>query len=97
MRSAVQSHDGDVQVARLGNGKYWSAPVTPGKHVFRAESEAKDLLTMEIESGETYYVTCSITMGIMAGRPNLAPSDKAAFDALSGKLKPWVPKGTKAG
>jgi hypothetical protein len=36
-------------------------------------------------------VTGGITMGVFAGRPNLSPSDQAAFDALAGKLKPAKP------
>ena len=54
-------------------------------------SEAKDLLNLEVEAGETHYVVGGITMGFMAGRPNLSPSDQAAFDGMASKLKPAKP------
>ncbi|MGN6225110.1 hypothetical protein [Pseudoxanthomonas sp.] len=49
------------------------------------------MLNMEVEAGETYYVIGGITMGFLAGRPNLSPSDQAAFDGMSAKLKPSKP------
>jgi Protein of unknown function (DUF2846) len=76
-----------AMVGRVGNGKYFVMAVAPGKHTYTAATEAKDTLNMEVESGETYYVKCKIGAGIMGGRPNLSPSDKAAFDAKSAKLK----------
>ncbi len=50
-------------------------------------SEAKDSLRIEVEAGETYYNECSIGMGVMAGRPNLAPVDIARWNEKKGKLK----------
>jgi hypothetical protein len=77
-----------AMVGRVGNGKYFVMAVDPGKHTYTAATEAKDTLNMEVESGETYYVKCKIGAGIMGGRPNLSPSDKATFDSKSAKLKP---------
>jgi hypothetical protein len=74
-------------VGGLSGGKYFVSVFEPGKHVFTTKSEAKDTLNMEIESNETYYVRCAIGAGVMAGRPNLSPVDKAAFDEKSGGLK----------
>lgn len=76
-----------VLIGGLGNGKYFIEAFEPGKHVFTTHSETTDTLNMEIESGETYYVKCGIGMGVVAGRPNIAPSDKATFDEKSAKLK----------
>lgn len=50
-------------------------------------SEAKDILTLEVDAGETYYVVGGITVGVLAGRPNLSPSDAAAFEAVKAELK----------
>ena len=50
-------------------------------------SEAKDVLNLEVERGQTYYVQGSISMGVMVGRPNLAPSDPATFAGMKDKLK----------
>jgi Protein of unknown function (DUF2846) len=74
-------------IGGLGGGKYFIQEFEPGKHVFTTKSEATDTLNMEIESGETYYVRCGIGMGVVAGRPNLSPVQKADFDEKSAKLK----------
>ena len=80
--------EGETELGKLRNGNYFVLPVDPGTHQYTVHSEAKDVLTLEVEAGETYYVQGTITMGVLAGRPNLSPSDQAAFDALAPKLKP---------
>lgn len=79
--------EGEAELGKLRSGKYFVVNVAPGKHEYNVHGETKDVLTMEIEPGETYYVQASIGMGFIAGRPNLAPSDEAAFLAISKKLK----------
>lgn len=80
--------EGQTELGKLRSGNYFVAAVEPGTHQYTVHSEAKDVMTLEVEAGETYYVQGSISMGIMAGRPNLSPSDRAAFDAIASKLKP---------
>ena len=80
-------HENGAKISGLGFSKYFVLPADPGTHKYMVESEAKDVLTLEVESGETYYVKCSIGMGLIVGRPNLSPSDKAAFDKKSKGLK----------
>jgi hypothetical protein len=46
---------------------------------------------LEVEAGETYYVEGKLGAGILAGRPNLSPSDQAAFEAAKPKLKEVAP------
>lgn len=75
------------RLSALGAGKYFILPADPGSHSYTVKSEATDLLTLEVEPGETYYVKCKIKMGIMVGRPNIAPSTKEEFDKDSAKLK----------
>lgn len=75
------------RISALGKGKYFLLNLSPGAYAFNAKSEAKDVLNMEIEAGEVYYVKCTIRMGIMAGRPNLAPSNAAEFEAKKASLK----------
>lgn len=74
-------------IGGLASGKYFVAPMTPGKHMVTTKSEATDTLNLEVEADETQYVMCKIGAGFAAGRPNLSPSDQAAFDAKSAKLK----------
>ena len=83
--------EGENELGKLSNGTYFVSFVEPGAHEYTVHSEAKDILNLEVEAGETYYVTGGITIGVFAGRPNLSPSDQAAFDALAGKLKPAKP------
>lgn len=79
--------EGQTELGKLRSGKYFVAAVEPGTHEYTVHSEAKDVLAMEVEPGETYYVQGTITMGVMVGRPNLAPSDAATFNGMAGKLK----------
>lgn len=79
--------EGETELGKLRSGKYFVVNVAPGKHEYNVHGETKDVLTMEIEPGETYYVQGSIGMGFIAGRPNLAPSDETTFMAMSKKLK----------
>lgn len=83
--------EGETELGKLSSGSYFVVAVEPGAHAYTVHSEAKDVLNLEVEAGETYYVIGGITMGFLAGRPNLSPSDQAAFDAMSGKLKPSKP------
>jgi hypothetical protein len=79
--------EGETELGKLRSGKYFVANVEPGKHEYNVHGETKDVLTIEVEAGETYYVLGSLGMGIVAGRPNLSPSDEATFVSMSGKLK----------
>ncbi|QSX79515.1 DUF2846 domain-containing protein [Agrilutibacter solisilvae] len=79
--------EGETELGKLRSGKYFVAVVEPGTHVYNVHGETKDELTMEVEAGETYYVQGTLGMGIVAGRPNLGPSDEATFMSLSKKLK----------
>ena len=75
--------EGEVELGRLRNGTYFTIQVAPGNHQYAVHSIAKDLLTLEVDPGETYYVQANTGV---AG-PNLSPSDKATFEALKAQLK----------
>ena len=92
--SCAVSENG-ARVSRLPPGKYFVLVTTPGAHSYTVSSEAKDTLNLEVESGETQYAKCNIRMGIVAGRPNLAPSTKEEFDKGAGKLKLVEPEDAK--
>jgi hypothetical protein len=79
--------EGTTELGKLRSGNYFVAAVEPGAHQYIVHSEAKDVLNMEVEAGETYYVEGTITMGFMSGHPNLSPSDQATFDGMFAKLK----------
>lgn len=80
--------EGGKMIGRVGNGRYFVHVTDPGAHTYTTKTEATDTLATEVEADETQYVKCKIGMGFMAGRPNLSPADKAAFDEKSPNLKP---------
>lgn len=79
--------EGETELGKLSSGSYFVHVTEPGAHQYTVHSEAKDVLNIEVEAGETYYVLGSVTMGIFAGRPNLSPSDEAIFSGMSKDLK----------
>jgi hypothetical protein len=72
-------NENGAKISSLGAGKYFVLRTTPGRHEYTVKSEAKDTLALEVEDGETQFAKCKIKMGIMAGRPDLAPADEAEF------------------
>ncbi len=88
-------HDGPGDVARLWSGRYAVYIADAGSHRFMTQSEAKDFLTLEVEPGETYYLSCTMSMGMLVYRPNLSPSSQVAFDAKAKGLKLVEPKEAK--
>ncbi|MDR6842861.1 DUF2846 domain-containing protein [Pseudoxanthomonas sacheonensis] len=80
--------EGEAELGKLSSGTYFVHATDPGAHEYTVHSEAKDILNMEVEAGETYYVIGGVTMGLFAGHPNLSPSDQAVFDGMAEKLKP---------
>jgi hypothetical protein len=83
--------EGDKELGKLRNGKYFILKVSPGTHEYVVHSETKDTLVLEVEAGQTYYVQGTLGVGIVAGRPNLSPSDAATFEAAKPKLKEVPP------
>lgn len=69
------------KISSLGAGKYFIMVADPGRHEFAVQSEAKDVLALEVESDKTQYAACKIKMGIMAGRPDIRPATEAEFRA----------------
>jgi hypothetical protein len=87
-----------VKVSSLSPGKYFEINAAEGIHQYSVRSEATDTLRIEVEAGETYYNECSIGLGVVAGRPNLAPVDEARWNEKKAKLKlakKEVPKAEK--
>ena len=67
------------KVSSLGVGRYFVMVTDPGRHEFSVKSEAKDVLALEVEPDETQFASCSIKMGLMAGRPDIKPATEAEF------------------
>jgi hypothetical protein len=86
MAIGFKVREGETELGKLGNGNFFFIDVEPGAHEYVVHSEAKDILPLEIDAGEVYYVEGGIGMGVMVGRPNLSPSDKSKFES-AGKLR----------
>ncbi|MBI4645519.1 MAG: hypothetical protein HY738_02720 [Bacteroidia bacterium] len=43
----------------------------PGTVTFSATTEARTEMPMKLEPGKTYYLKCTISMGVLIGRPDL--------------------------
>ncbi|MFM7066409.1 MAG: DUF2846 domain-containing protein [Gammaproteobacteria bacterium] len=87
MAVSFKVREAGKELGVLKNNSYFVIAATPGRHEYEVHSEAKDILPIEVEAGEVYYASGSINMGVMVGRPNLTPSDKAAFEAVRAKMK----------
>jgi hypothetical protein len=88
-------HENGEVVNRLPPGRYFVQVVDPGVREYMVRSEAKDVLRLEVEEGETNYVRCAIGAGIGAGRPNLSPADLADFQKRGRGLDLQPPLGAK--
>jgi hypothetical protein len=92
---AYKVREGNTELGKLANGSYFTVRARPGRHEYEVHSEARDVLTLEVEPGETYFVSFRHDHGVVTGRPNLAPSDKQTFIKLYDKLKDVTGKGIK--
>ncbi len=81
-----------VEIARLGSGKYWVHAADPGKHDYRTEGERSDLVSLNVEAGQTYFVKCVIGVGIAAGSARIETVDASDFAKKAKGLKLWEPK-----
>ena len=83
----VQVREGETEYGKLSSGRYFVVNLEPGQHSFTVHSENKDVTTVELEAGETYFFEGSISMGVMVGHANLGPSDATKFEAALKKMK----------
>jgi hypothetical protein len=72
-------HENGAVVNRLPPGRYFIHQTTPGAHEYSVRSEARDVIRVEVEEGETQFVRCAVGMGIGVGRPNLSPQSLEDF------------------
>jgi hypothetical protein len=94
---AYKVREGDVELGKLSNGSYFTVRTSAGRHEFNVHGETRDVITLEVEPGETYFVSFSLGVGVVAGRPNLSPADRATFIKLQDKLDDVTGKGIARG
>ncbi len=80
-------------ICKLTSGSYCIHVTDPGTHDYTAkfEPEFKDHLTLQIASGETYYVEGTTSKALLLGAADLYPSDRDSFNLASKNLKPAPP------
>lgn len=84
---AYNLHLGDSVIARVQNNFAEKIMITKkGLNALWARTESRAEVPIDIEYGRTYYLKCTVNMGIMAGRPNLELVDpttgRAEYDAI---------------
>lgn len=89
-------HENGAKVSSLPPGHYFALIAEPGKHAYSVASEATDTLNVLVEPGEVQYVSCHVKMGIMAGRPVLAPATETDFKGKKYKLVAATPQSKPA-
>ena len=60
----------EVQLARMDNGRYFVASISPGKHVFRS-NDAQSGVEIETLPGKEYFVRVEIAAGFLKGHGRL--------------------------
>jgi hypothetical protein len=73
-------------ITRLDSGNYQPINVNPGAHDYLIRSEARDILHIEVDAGEVYYVKQTMSMGMFVGHPHLQLSDQATFEKAKSHL-----------
>ena len=80
-------------LGKLTNGAYFVQVADPGPHTYTGATENKNVLRMEVDAGETYYVRGSIQMGLLIGEADMTPSDQTAFEKAFKKMHLAKPVG----
>lgn len=79
--------ENDQVIGAIANGTYFFVEPTPGEHTYTANTEASSSRTINVEAGKTYYIECSVEMGVFAGRPALKIASEAEGKSVIPKLQ----------
>jgi len=58
-------------IVTLLSGEYFVYQAKPGEVEFSARTESTSAITADIKAGQTYYLRCTLSVGITVGRPQL--------------------------
>lgn len=58
------------ELARMENGRFFMARLTPGKHVFRSNDKQSGI-EAELKGGQDYYVRVELVPGVLKGHGRL--------------------------
>jgi hypothetical protein len=79
----------DSQLARMENGRFFVAHISPGKHSFHS-NDVQAGVELDVKGGEKYYIRVEIATGMMKGhgRLLLTAPEQGAYELKSKQLKP---------
>jgi hypothetical protein len=79
----------EVQLARMDNGRYFTARLDAGKHNFRS-NDAQSGVELDLKAGQSYFIRVEIAAGMMKGhgRLILMSPEQGSYELKSSKLKP---------
>ena len=78
-----------AELARMENGRYFTAKLEPGKHTFTSNDKQSGI-DLETKAGEDYFIRVEIAAGFAKGhgRLILVPREQGGYELKSDKLKP---------
>lgn len=79
----------EAQLARMDNGRYFTATLAPGKHTFRSNDKQSGM-EWDLKPGTEYFLRIEIATGFMKGHGRVVavPREQASYELKSDKLKP---------
>lgn len=60
-----------IPIMHLTPGGYYPYFAKPGEIEFSAKTESTSSLTLDVKTGQTYYIKGTVGIGILVGRPHL--------------------------
>ena len=63
--------EGDAVITTLCSGGYYPYFSAPGEKEFWAKTESKSSITLDVKTGQTYYIKGEVGVGFFVGRPHL--------------------------
>jgi hypothetical protein len=74
-------------LGKLTSNSYFVDITDPGTHTYTGEVLNHNVLHLEVDDGETYYIKGTMTTGVLLYNAFMAPSDEATFDKAFRHLK----------
>lgn len=78
-----------AELARMENGRYFTAHLEPGKHTFTSNDKQSGI-DLDLRAGDEYFMRVEIAAGFAKGhgRLVLVPQEQGTYELKSDKLKP---------
>jgi hypothetical protein len=77
----------ESELARMDNGKFFVAKLSPGKHVFRSNDKQAGI-DVDLKAGQEYYIRVELATGFMKGHGRLVSVAPEQGSYEIKKLKP---------